>query len=43
MRHPPLEILKTIFKRYPAIQPVYLFGSNTSGRAHAESDLDLAV
>jgi predicted nucleotidyltransferase len=43
MRHPPLEILKTVFKRYPAIQAVYLFGSSASGRAHAESDLDLAV
>ena len=43
MRHPPLEILKTVFQRYPAIQAVYLFGSSASGRTHAESDLDLAV
>jgi predicted nucleotidyltransferase len=43
MRHLPLEILKIVFKRYPAIQAVYLFGSSASGRAHAESDLDLAV
>jgi uncharacterized protein len=43
MRHPPLEILKTVFKGYPAIQAVYLFGSSASGRVHAESDLDLAV
>jgi predicted nucleotidyltransferase len=43
MRHPPLGMLKTVFKRYPAIQAVYLFGSSASGRTHAESDLDLAV
>jgi predicted nucleotidyltransferase len=43
MRHPPLEILKTVFKRYPGIQAVYLFGSSASGLTHAESDLDLAV
>lgn len=43
MRHPPLGILKIVFKRYPAIQAVYLFGSSASGRTHAESDLDLAV
>ncbi len=43
MRHPPLVILKTIFENYPEIQAVYLFGSSASGRANAESDLDLAV
>jgi len=43
MRHPPLIILETIFKNYPEIQVVYLFGSSASGRANAESDLDLAV
>jgi hypothetical protein len=43
MRHPPLSILKTVFENYPEIQAVYLFGSSASGRANAESDLDLAV
>ena len=43
MRHPPLEILETVFKKYPAIRAVYLFGSKARGRDHAESDLDLAV
>lgn len=43
MRHPPLGILKTVFKKYPGIQAVYLFGSGAYGRANAESDLDLAV
>jgi predicted nucleotidyltransferase len=43
MRHPPLGLLKTVFENYPEIQAVYLFGSSASGRANAESDLDLAV
>lgn len=43
MRHPPLEVLKTVFEKFPAIQAVYLFGSSASGRTHVESDLDLAV
>jgi predicted nucleotidyltransferase len=38
-----LDILRTVFKRYPPIKPVYLFGSSASGQTHAESDLDLAV
>jgi len=43
MRHPPLDLLKTIFEKYPGIQAVYLFGSSATGRANAGSDLDLAV
>jgi hypothetical protein len=43
MRHPPLGKLESVFKKYPAIRAVYLFGSKASGRGHAESDLDLAV
>jgi predicted nucleotidyltransferase len=43
MRHPPLGMLKAIFGKYPGIQAVYLFGSSATGRARAESDLDLAV
>jgi predicted nucleotidyltransferase len=43
MRHPPLEVLKTVFEKFHAIQAVYLFGSSVSGRTHVESDLDLAV
>ena len=35
--------LADIFSQYPAIQAVYVFGSNISGKTHAESDLDLAV
>lgn len=38
-----LDVLKTVFKRYPTIKAVYLFGSSVSGRTHAESDLDRAV
>ncbi len=40
---PDLNILPDIFKKYPGVQAVYLFGSGASGRLHAESDLDLAV
>ena len=42
-RMPPLEQLKNVFKLYPAIQAVYLFGSYANGNPHAESDLDLAI
>ena len=37
------QLLSRIFKGYPDIQAVYLFGSSASGRRHTESDLDLAV
>jgi predicted nucleotidyltransferase len=40
---PDTQLLSRIFKDYPDIQAVYLFGSSASGRRHAESDLDLAV
>jgi predicted nucleotidyltransferase len=35
--------LRPVFARYPRIKAVYLFGSAASGRARADSDLDLAV
>ncbi|GIV99691.1 nucleotidyltransferase domain-containing protein [Roseiflexus sp.] len=38
-----LERLTDIFKKYPDIHAVYLFGSTVTGRLHAESDLDLAI
>ncbi|ABU56884.1 type VII toxin-antitoxin system MntA family adenylyltransferase antitoxin [Roseiflexus castenholzii] len=38
-----LERLPDIFKKYPDIHAVYLFGSAVTGRLHAESDLDLAI
>ncbi len=40
---PDLQLLPDIFKKYPDIQAVYLFGSAATGRLHAESDLDLAI
>ncbi|MCX6035903.1 MAG: nucleotidyltransferase domain-containing protein [Chloroflexi bacterium] len=40
---PKLELLPGIFKKYPGVQAVYLFGSTASGNTNAESDLDLAV
>ena len=35
--------LVNIFSKYPEIQAVYLFGSSSTGKTHAESHLDLAV
>jgi predicted nucleotidyltransferase len=40
---PDLSRLAEVFRRYPEIEAVYLFGSAAEGRLHAESDLDLAV
>ena len=38
-----LEKLNTIFKCYPDILAVYLFGSGATGKLHSESDIDLAI
>lgn len=43
MSYPSLQILGDIFKNYPEIQAVYLFGSTATGKLNAESDLDLAI
>ncbi len=43
MKHPDLKLLINVFKKYPEIQAVYLFGSAGSGRMHKESDIDLMV
>lgn len=43
MNNPNLDILPSIFKKYPDIEAVYLFGSVATGRTHEESDLDLAI
>lgn len=40
---PSLQILEEVFRKYPGIQAVYLFGSRVGGNIHLESDLDLAV
>ena len=40
---PDLRLLPDIFKKYAGIQAVYLFGSEATGKTHAESDLDLAI
>ena len=42
-RHPDLQRLENIFRKYSDIHAVYLFGSTASGKTHAESDLDLAI
>jgi len=38
-----LRNLDEVFRRYPGIRAVYVFGSTASGNAGPESDLDLAV
>lgn len=38
-----LKLLAKVFKNYPDIQAVYLFGSVVSGNIHQESDIDLAI
>lgn len=40
---PDLKLLPEIFKKYPDIQAVYLFGSVASGKANSQSDIDLAI
>ena len=41
--HPSLDRLEKVFRKYPDIQAIYLFGSTASGKTHTESDLDLAI
>ncbi len=38
-----LEALARVFRKYPEVRAVYLFGSAAEGHTHQESDLDLAV
>jgi len=38
-----IRALGDVFRTYPAIQAVYLFGSIGAGKAHHTSDLDLAI
>jgi hypothetical protein len=40
---PDLESLVEVFRRYPEVEAVYLFGSRASGRTHPGSDIDLAI
>jgi len=41
--YPDLKKLPEVFKQYPEIQAVYLFGSRAAQKEHLESDIDLAV
>ena len=41
--NPKNQINQNIFRKYPDIKAVYLFGSVGSGKTHRESDLDLAI
>lgn len=38
-----IAALSAVFGRYPSVKAVYLFGSYASGKAHPNSDVDLAV
>lgn len=40
---PALHVLPEIFRKYPVIDAVYLFGSTATGLRHRESDLDLVI
>ncbi len=40
---PDLDALAAIFRQYPDVQAVYLFGSAAEGRQQRHSDIDLAV
>jgi hypothetical protein len=37
------DAIAGIFERYPGVLAVYLFGSQATGRARADSDIDLAI
>ena len=41
--NPDIKLLKKVFKKYPEIEAVYLFGSAATGKLHRESDIDLAI
>ena len=38
-----IKLLEKVFKNYPEIEAVYLFGSAGTGKLHSESDIDLAI
>ena len=38
-----METFRSVFKNYPEVKYVYLFGSRAKGNYHAGSDVDLAV
>ena len=40
---PDLKLLPEVFKKYPDIQAVYLFGSVAGAKANSQSDIDIAI
>ncbi len=38
-----IKRFEEVFKKYPSIQAVYLFGSAVTGKTHPGSDIDIAV
>ena len=43
LSHDDIRALGDVFRTYPAIHAVYLFGSIGAAKAHHTSDLDLAI
>ena len=43
MNNPDIKHLPNIFKKFPYIQAVFLFGSLASGKTNQNSDIDLAI
>lgn len=41
--NPDIKLLERVFKNYPEIEAVYLFGSAGTGKLHSKSDIDLAI
>jgi predicted nucleotidyltransferase len=42
-KRPNFDAIRQVFKKYPSVQAVYLFGSYVNGTARPDSDLDLAI
>ena len=40
---PNIDLLARVFRKYPQIQAVYLFGSTATGKVRVDSDIDLAI
>jgi len=42
-RSPNLDAIPQVFKKYPSVQAVYLFGSYATPHTNRDSDVDLAI
>ena len=43
LRDRDLDVLRRIFRRFPCVREVRLFGSRATGHARRASDIDLAI